>query len=160
MDSLDPGWVAGGGKWLHLKVYDRWADPPPARWSMSSRLRHQPISLDREDESNKPSTERCSTVVLQVAWVTPSGSVVMLFVKVMVSGRQTSEYCVVVAIFRRHILRGWDLILGTFEGRAGRVTADALQRLITVVQYSDRPFDTVAWSERVEHFRRFEDTRV
>ena len=69
-------------------------------------------------------------------------------------------------MFKRHILRdniGRDLILGTFEGcLAVRVTADAPQRLITMVQktasgvqYSDRPFDTVegaAWC--VEHFRR------
>ena len=75
-------------------------------------------------------------------------------------------------MFKRHILRdniGRDLILGTFESRTVRVTADAPQRLITMVQktasgvqYSDRPFDTVegaAWC--VEHFRRLkEDTRV
>ena len=34
-----------------------------------------------------------------------TGSVVMVFVIVMVSGQQTPKYCEVVAIFRRHILR-------------------------------------------------------
>ena len=74
---------------------------------MSSILRHHPISLDREDDSNKISIEKVQNwpgITHSTFLKDTSGSVVMVFVIVMVSGQQTSECCEWSAIFRRHIL--------------------------------------------------------
>ena len=72
---------------------------------MSSILRHHPISLDREDDSNKISIEKVQNWPrITIQHIFERYKWVMVFVIVIVSRQQTSEYCEWSVIFRRHIL--------------------------------------------------------
>ena len=59
--ALTPWKLVGGWWWQMGPFKTLWPAgwPAPARWSMSSRLRHQPISLDLDDDSDDINIAQC-----------------------------------------------------------------------------------------------------
>ena len=148
--ALTPWKLVGGWWWQMGPFKTLWPAgwPAPARWSMSSRLRHQPWSWWWQR------WYQYCTMCFQWS-VSPKGSPRNKFsVKVGNLAQPAWPHNI-----------GWDEILGSIEGgqdtAAIRVTAGALQRLLTmvqksalVVQYSDRPFYTIGakFGPSVERF--------